>query len=147
MTQFSKKKTYFEKKNKAYSFKKWILEKLKKKTTWLVKSYQDFLSAKNAIDLKRLTMVLAFHKGVGIVCNSSSCEVMAVSLKIVIYIQSSPGEAIARRWLLDAEKTYFMLENKLRFAIPIISKSNVNYTFDGRFGGANALHLTMGESK
>ena len=46
-----------------------------------------------------LTMVLAFHKGFGIVCNSSRSEVMAVSWKIVIYFQSSPGGAIERWWL------------------------------------------------
>lgn len=44
-------------------------------------------------------MVSAFHKEVGIFCNSSRNEIMTVSEKIVVYFQSLPGVAIVRRWL------------------------------------------------
>ena len=59
---------------------------------------------KNTINQKMkyytsVKMVLGFHKGVGIFYYISSSEVMAVSRKIMIYFQSSPGGAIVRRWL------------------------------------------------
>ena len=44
----------------------------------------------------RVAMISAIHKGVEIFCKSFKNEIMVISWKIVIYLQSSPGGTIVR---------------------------------------------------